>query len=168
MNHSLQEMVDAFERTSLDERVFLILSSSEELDVCVEFNRQDQLRCWSLFFRDAPTESLQKCSRLHVAEVARAFKLSERTLAHELAKHLLTQAAFADQFVREIRDLLGEPAVRESIVQTQLFMDALKDAVSSALGEEHSQPTGKEDQPSAGDTPALPAKTEPKLRVIRD
>jgi ABC-type iron transport system FetAB ATPase subunit len=72
--------------------------------------------------------------------VARAFQLDESFLAKELAGHLLTQAAFADQFVREVQELLGEEAVRESILRTQMFMDALKDAVSSAL-EPKTQPS---------------------------
>ncbi|MEN9824718.1 MAG: hypothetical protein RI953_463 [Pseudomonadota bacterium] len=167
MNLSLQEMVDAFERTSLDDRLFIVLKSMEELDVCIEFNRDDQLRCWTLFFREAREESSQKCSRAHFVEIARAFQIDDHTLSNELAGHLLTQAAFADQFVREIRELLGEDAVRESIVRTQLFMDALKDAVSSALEKapRATSPASAQEQTSE---PQIPT-PQPgmRLRVIK-
>ncbi|MFZ9519497.1 MAG: hypothetical protein ACO3A4_03375 [Silvanigrellaceae bacterium] len=167
MNFSLQEMVDAFERTSLDDRLFIVIKSMEELDVCIEFNRDDQFRCWTLFFREARDESAQKCSRAHFVEIARAFQLDDTTLANELAGHLLTQAAFADQFVREVRELLGEDAVRESIVRTQLFMDALKDAVSSALDKPTQPVTSKPVQERTTETPIPAPQPGIKLRVIK-
>jgi len=123
MSLTLREIVDAFERLSIDDRLHLVLPSLEELDVCIQFDRQDQLRCWTFYFREAKDESSQQCSRAHFVEVARAFQLDESLLAKELAGHLLTQAAFADQFVREVQELLGEDAVRESIVRTQLFLN---------------------------------------------
>lgn len=140
MSLSLREIVDAFERTSLDDRLHLIMHSLEELEVCIQFDRGDQLKCWTFYFKDAREESSKQCSRSHFVDVARAFQLDESFLAKELAGHLLTQAAFADQFVREVQELLGEEAVRESILRTQMFMDALKDAVSSAL-EPKTQPS---------------------------
>lgn len=166
MNFTLQDMVDAFERTSLDDQLYIIVSSMEELDVCIRFNRDDQLRCWTFFFKDAAEESSQKCSRNHFVDVARAFQLNETALAKELAGHLLTQAAFADQFVREITELLGEEAVRESIMRTQLFMDALKDAVSSALSDREKMPEPQESMETAEAIPPS-LSPSPKLRVIK-
>jgi hypothetical protein len=167
MSLTLREIVDAFERLSIDDRLHLVLPSLEELDVCIQFDRQDQLRCWTFYFREAKDESSQQCSRAHFVEVARAFQLDESLLAKELAGHLLTQAAFADQFVREVQELLGEDAVRESIVRTQLFMDALKDAVSSAL-ETRPQPTVSADEQEASNTPPHPAGGQTlKFRVIK-
>lgn len=167
MNLSLQDMIDAFERTSLDERLHIIMRSEEELDVCVEFNRSDQFKCWSFYFRDAHEESRQRCSRTHAVGVARAFKLSESEVSKELAGLLLTQAAFADQFVREIQELLGVDAVRESIIRTQLFMDALKEAVSSALDGNSSHEAQDPRHATVAET-ALPPVSQPlKLRVIK-
>lgn len=133
MNLTLQSVVDAFERMSLDDRLYIVMPSRDDLNVCIEFDRSDQFRCWKIFFKDAPEESAQKCSRLHFVEIARAFFLNENALTKELSGYLLTQAAFADQFVREVQEFLGHEAVRESILRTQLFMDTLKEAVSSAL-----------------------------------
>jgi hypothetical protein len=167
MNLSLQDMIDAFERTSLDERLHIIMRSEEELDVCVEFNRSDQFKCWTFYFRDAHEESRQRCSRIHAVEVAHAFKLSESTFSKELAGLLLTQAAFADQFVREIQELLGVDAVRESIMRTQLFMDALKEAVSSALDGNSSHEAEDESETTVSETVPPPVNQPLKLRVIK-
>jgi len=167
MNLDLQTMIDAFERMSLDERLHLILNSEEDLQVCIEFNRADQFQCWTFYFRDAREESKRQCSRLHALEVASAFRLSHSEMAKELAGMLLTQAAFADQFVGEVEELLGKEAVKESIVRTQLFMDALKDAVSNALSTDNSSESP--DRPVPSLSPALPPPSQgnPKLRVIK-
>ena len=170
MNLTLQDMIYAFERTSLDEHLYMILRSEEELDVCVEFNRSDQFRCWSFYFRDASEESRQRCSKNHAVEVARAFKLNDNAFANELTRHLLTQAAFADQFVREVQDLLGVDAVRESIMGTQLFMDALKEAVSSALESdsyENECPEVAPDSETAESSLPPQSNQTSKLRVVK-
>jgi hypothetical protein len=167
MSHSLQEIVEAFERTSLDDRLHLVVLSLEELDVCIQFDRRDQWKCWTFYFRDAREESSKQCSRNHFVDVARAFQLDESALAKELAGHLLTQAAFADQFVREIQELLGEEAVRESIVRTQLFMDALKDAVSSALDSKPQPPPAVAEQHAIESSHPAPSGAGMKLRVIK-
>lgn len=163
----LEEMIAAFERTSMDDKLCIVMRSEEDLEVCIEFDRDDQLRCWTYYYKDAKQESRQRCSRTHAAEIARAFKLSEAALARELAGHLLTQAAFADQFVREIQELLGKDAVRESIMSTQLFMDALKEAVSSAL-EKPSEPAENAYISQSPENPLPPPAEQPfKLRVIK-
>jgi len=163
----LQEMIAAFERTSMDDKLCIVMRSEEDLEVCIEFDRADQLRCWTYYYKDAKQESRQRCSRTHAAEIARAFKLSEAAFARELAGHLLTQAAFADQFVREIQELLGKDAVRESIMSTQLFMDALKEAVSSAL-EKPSEPIENSYVSQSPESPLPPPADQPfKLRVIK-
>lgn len=164
---TLEEMIAAFERTSMDDKLCIVMRSEEDLEVCIEFDREDQFRCWNFYYKEAKQESRQRCSRTHAADIARAFKLSEIAFERELAGHLLTQAAFADQFVREIQELLGKDAVRESILSTQLFMDALKEAVSSAL----EQPTEPIENSFTTDDPKspLPPPTEQpfKLRVIK-
>lgn len=167
MNVNLQDMINAFERTSLDEHLYMILRSEEELDVCVEFNRNDQFRCWSFYFRDASDESRQRCSKSHAVEVARAFKLNDHAFTNELARHLLTQAAFADQFVREVQELLGVEAVRESIMGTQLFMDALKEAVASALDTESPEPAEEHSATEPLEPLPPPSGQTFKLRVIK-
>jgi hypothetical protein len=167
MNLTLQEMINAFERTSLDEHLYMIMRSDEELDVCIEFNRNDQFRCWSFYFRDASEESKQRCSKTHAVEVARAFKLNDTAFSNELARHLLTQAAFADQFVREVQELLGVEAVRESIMGTQLFMDALKEAVSSALETESHEADSADEAEETPEPLPPPSNQTFKLRVIK-
>lgn len=164
---SLPEMIASFERTSMDDKLCIVMRSEEDLEVCIEFDREDQFRCWTFYYKDAKQESRQRCSRAHAADIARAFQLAESAFSRELAGHLLTQAAFADQFVREIQELLGKDAVRESIMSTQLFMDALKDAVSSAL-EKPTESAESSDEPVNQDNPPPPPVDQPfKLRVIK-
>jgi hypothetical protein len=167
MTLTLRDAVDAFERTSLDDRLFIVMPSNEELDVCIQFDRKDQFRCWTFFFRDAPEESKQNCSRVHFIDVAKAFQINENELTKELAGHLLTQAAFADQFVREIQELLGEDAVRESIIRTQLFMDALKDAVSSSLNKIDLPPISEPVDQHSSEAPPPESARGLKLRVVK-
>lgn len=167
MTFNLQQMIDAFERISLDERLHIILRSEDDLEVCVEFDRNDQFRCWSFYFKEAKNESRQNCSRVHAVEVARAFKLPESAFAKELADHILTQAAFADQFVREVQELLGFEAVKESIIRTQLFMDSLREAVTSTL-ESSPLATSKNEPEAEPEEPFPPPHgTGSKLRIIK-
>jgi hypothetical protein len=167
MKHSLHDMIAAFERTSMDDKICLIMRSEEDLEVCIEFNREDQFRCWNFYYKEAQQESRQRCSRSHAVDIARAFQLSESALAKELAGHLLTQAAFADQFVREIQELLGEAAVRESIMSTQLFMDALKEAVASTLEQPLASAVTPSTQEQHSEALLPPAEQPLKLRVIK-
>ena len=123
-----------FESLSLDERAFLVIRSEEDLEVCVHFQRKEAPRVWAVWFKLSPEASRQQCSREHLAAVLAAFRVREGHLSSELATRLLTQAAYADEFVRTVGELLGEDAVRESIRSTQTFMENLKEMVRRTVG----------------------------------
>ena len=131
----LQKLIDEFERLSLDDKMYLTFKNEDELEVALQYDRGQGNRAWQVWLREAPVDSRQTCSRSHLPAVLKAFRLSERDFVREVAGRLLTQAAFADEFVREVKEFLGVDAVRESIRNTQDFMDALRDAVKSALGD---------------------------------
>jgi hypothetical protein len=69
--------------------------------------------------------------------------------------------------VREVQELLGVDAVRESIMGTQLFMDALKEAVSSALESDAHEQEAEDDPEEARDPVPPPSGQTFKLRVIK-
>ena len=131
----IHKLVDEFERLSLDEKMYLTFKNEDELEAAVQYDRGQGNRCWQVWLREAPVDSRQTCSRQHLPAVLKAFRLSERDFVREVAGRLLTQAAFADEFVREVKEFLGDDAVRESIRNTQDFMDALRGAVQNALGD---------------------------------
>lgn len=159
MPQSLETLVSEFERLSLDDRIYMTFKSEEELGVAVQFERRADGRCWSVWYLEAAQASKQMCSRSHLEPVLRAFRVSDAAVHEALSNKLLTQAAFADEFVREVTQIMGEEAVRASIRSTQDFMDALRDAVKGLFPEESSShPNTPSPTNSAGPTgPAGPA-----------
>ena len=169
----LQKMIDEFERLSLDDKMYLAFKSEDDLDLAVQYDRGQGNRCWQVWLRDAPVDSRQTCSRGHLPAVLKAFRMSERDFVREVAGRLLTQAAFADEFVREVKEFLGDDAVRESIRNTQDFMDALRNAVQGALGDKKTELTAAEPPKKfVASTPIKPSPTDSaaargKFRIVR-
>ncbi|MCA2961922.1 MAG: hypothetical protein IOD12_16855 [Silvanigrellales bacterium] len=127
-------LLEEFETLSLDERVYVVLRSDEDLEVSIHFQRKDAPKCWGIWFKLSEEASRQQCTRQTLPLVLRAFQVSEATFSKEIASRLLTQAAYADEFVRNVSDLLGADAVRESIRSTQMFMENLREMVRKTLG----------------------------------
>jgi hypothetical protein len=68
--------------------------------------------------------------------VLRAFGVSNTEFEKELGGMLLTQAAYADEFVREVGNLFGHEALQKSILQTQEFMDSVRSAMQRCVGDD--------------------------------
>jgi hypothetical protein len=134
MSPTIDELLVEFETLSLDERVYLVMRSDEDLEVCIHFQRKDAPKCWSVWYKLSEEASRQQCSRQSFPLVLRAFQVADGTFITELSNRLLTQAAFADEFVRSVSALLGAEAVRESIRATQAFMENLRALVQRTLG----------------------------------
>ena len=132
-------IIEEFERLSLDDKLYLEFNAENELRVSILFKRGEP-RCWSLWYTQSEENSKQNCSRAHLPSVLQGFKVSLNEFTREIASCLLTQAAYADEFVREITRLLGHDAVSQSIRQTQDFMEALQQSVSRML-ETNNTPT---------------------------
>ncbi len=130
MRPELDVLLQEFERLSLDDRVFLDFVNDDELAVRVRFQKIANGRCWSIGYLASEDASRQTVSRIHFPAVLRAFGVSNTLFERELGGILLTQAAFADEFVREVSNFLGVDAVRNSILQTQQFMDSFREAFS--------------------------------------
>jgi hypothetical protein len=130
----IANLLEEFESLSLDESVYMVLRTDENLEVCIHFRKKQAPKCWSIWFKMSEAPSRQQCSREHFPLVLKAFGLQEHVFTKELAGRLLTQAAFADEFVRTVGQLLGQDALRESIRSTQLFMESLKELVRKTVG----------------------------------
>ena len=141
---ALSSLLEEFETLSLDERVYLVLRSDEDLEVCFHFQRKDAPKCWSVWYKLSEEASRQQCSRATFPHVLRAFQVPESTFVKDLSGRLLTQAAFADEFVRSVTLLLGADAVRESIRGTQAFMEELRAMVRRTLGAEEGNEPSKD------------------------
>lgn len=170
---SLDKLLEEFERLTLDERVYLTFQSDDDLGVCVQYKRIES-KAWSIWYALSQEASKQSCSRQHVPYVLKAFKISERVFQRELTSILLTQAAYADEFVRQITELVGEESVRNSIRETQQFMDTMTKAVAKLLHEESTtreRPTLSEVKlpasPSSGVEAAQEKASRGRLRIIR-
>jgi hypothetical protein len=128
MRPEIEIILEEFEAISLDDRIYLDFVSDEELPVRVQFLRSAKGRSWSIWYPLNEAASKQTVSRIHFPLVLRAFGVSNTEFEKELGGILLTQAAYADEFVRQVSGLFGAEAVRKSISQTQNFMDELREA----------------------------------------
>jgi hypothetical protein len=179
----LTTLIDDFERLSLDDRLNFWFTSHDELPVCVRFHRNAG-RNWSIWYPISEQASKQTVSQAHLPRVLDAFGIPETPFMEELGNVLLTQAAYADQFVREVGELLGEESVRKSIRQTQDFMDDFAEMFRCVNGETPSattHPTAAHYAPAAAptaetETPAVEAPPPPpcdfasakqRLRIIK-
>lgn len=126
---SLEELLQEFERMSLDSKLHLDFLNQDELNARVKFERCPNGRCWSIWFVDNEKASKQTVSGVHFPAVLRAFGISSSEFEKELGGMLLTQAAYADEFVREVGNLLGVEALQQSILQTQNFMDSVRESM---------------------------------------
>jgi hypothetical protein len=158
---ALPNLLEEFESLSLDDAVYFVLRSEEDLEVAVHYQKKNMPLCWSVWFKLSEEASKQTCSRENLPFVLEAFGLTRANVEKEIAGRLLSQAAFADEFVRNVGDLLGQEALRESIRATQLFMESLKEMVIQTVGPS-SRPAA-EPKPSGSHSP--PARAN--LRVLK-
>jgi len=178
---SIETLLEEFESLSLDDKVYLVLRSEEDLEVCIHFLRPEAPRCWAIWYKLSQDASRQQCGRSHFPAVLRAFRVPEGVFIAEMSTRLLTQAAYADEFVRSVGELLGVEAVRESIRSTQNFMDSLKEMVRRTLrpGEEGSagsekpavnvrHPSALRESKAKEGAPASGSAGKGHLRVIRN
>lgn len=135
MRPEIAIILEEFERLSLDDRIYLNFINDEEIPVQVLFSRVANGRSWSIWYPLSESASKQTVSRIHFPLVLRAFGISDTEFERELGGIFLTQAAFADEFVRQVSQLFGAEAVRKSISQTQNFMNELSEAFPRCAGE---------------------------------
>jgi hypothetical protein len=158
MRPELTTLIDEFERLSLDDRLNFWFTSHDELPVCVRFHRNAG-RNWSIWYPISEQASKQTVSQAHLPRVLDAFGVPETPFMEELGNVLLTQAAYADQFVREVGELLGEESVRKSIRHTQDFMDDFAEMFRCANGETSSG-NRRETPPRQTTAATPPARTQ--------
>jgi hypothetical protein len=167
----LDRLLEEFERLSYDESLFFSFQNEDELDVHIQF-RRNQAKHWSIWFPLSEDSSKQNCSRFHFPEVLRAFRVREQSFSEELCGNLLLQASYANEFIRQTKELLGIEAVESSISSTQTFMESLKLAVQSLnLGSESndSATTDKNSfENSVSDGEATQALSRKRLRIVRN
>jgi hypothetical protein len=167
MRPDMDVLLEEFERMSLDDKVFLDFVSDEELAVRVKFQKCAKGRCWSIWYIANEQASKQKVSRTHFPAVLRAFGVSNTEFEKELGGMLLTQAAYADEFVREVGNLFGSEALQKSILQTQEFMDTFRSAMQRCVGEDVGQDVaiGPED---IGSSTQADLKQRARFRVVKN
>ncbi|KAB8031766.1 hypothetical protein [Fluviispira multicolorata] len=121
----IHNILEVFERMSLDNKAYLTFSNEENMQVCISYHKQTDQRNWSIWFSLNEEASRQTISVNHLQSVLKAFKVQEEFFIQELSGLLLLQAAFADEFIRQMTELFGKEKIQKSILATQNFMDEL-------------------------------------------
>lgn len=155
----IDTILEVFERMSLDDKVYFTFPNEEDIQVCILFHRKSDRRNWSLWLTINEEASKQNLSTQHLRQALKGFKISEKNFLKELADILLIQVAFADEFIRQITDVLGKEAVQKSILQTQNFMDELNQKIQSLLHD--TEKTHKEDKKQ------LKASNKTKFKIVK-
>lgn len=132
MTESPEELLELFERLSLDKKMafFIQTRKGERAVVTLDLHAE---KPWSLSLEKATAETKRTVTRRKLADVLEALDCDWEQLEHEISSHLLLQASYCDHFIREVSQLLGEQAVQQAILQTQTFMDEMTEAVSRTL-----------------------------------
>jgi hypothetical protein len=173
MRPEIETILEEFEALSLDDRIYLDFVSDEELPVRVQFLRSAKGRSWSIWYPLSEAASKQTVSRTHFPMVLRAFGVSNTEFEKELGGILLTQAAYADEFVRQVSGLFGAEAVRMSISQTQSFMNELREALPTCSSAEcETAPSLSNDSPilsvpGTGDSVGNVVDKKSRFRVVK-
>jgi hypothetical protein len=140
-------LIEEFEQLSLDDKAFFSFKNDSSLEVSIMYKRAEGSQPWTVWFNLSEEASKQKISRGFLEPALTGFEVDSRELAKQVAYRLLTQAAYADELVRKVGQLLGEDALRESIRTTQEFMENLQAMVSQVLGD--SSPSLKSEKKSS-------------------
>lgn len=155
----IDTILEVFERMSLDDKVYFSFPNEEDIQVCILFNKKPDRRNWSLWLAINEEASKQTLSTNHLRQALKAFKINEKTFLKEIADVLLMQAAYADEFIRQISEVLGKEAVQKSILHTQNFMDELAEKIRSLIPADAA--------PSKEDKKQLKAKNKNKFKIVK-
>ena len=129
------KLIEEFELLCLDERAFFTVTNASSLQVSIMYVRNEGTKPWTIWFNLSEAPSKQRISRLFLEPTLEAFEVDIRVVSRLVADRLLTQAAYADELVRKVGELLGDDALREAIRSTQMFMENLQSMVSNLLGD---------------------------------
>jgi hypothetical protein len=125
------KIIEVFECMSLDNSAYFTFQSEENLKVCIQYEKQQSKNNWSVWIFGHERNSKKIISAQYLKKTLSSFKVIENEFVKELSNMLLFQAAYADEFIRQISDLLGANAVQKSILNTQNFMDELSHSVEN-------------------------------------
>ena len=136
----INSILEVFERMSLDEKVYFTFKNEEDIQICIQFLKKTDKKNWSIWYALNEQASKQTITVSYLQSSIKAFKVSEKTFIKEIADVLLLQAAFADEFIRQVTEVLGKEAVQKSILQTQYFMDELTSKIRTIIeGDENKE-----------------------------
>lgn len=157
-----KKIIEVFECMNLDNNAFFTFQNQDNLKVCVQYEKKWLKKEWAFWYSDHEANSKQHVSAQHLPSTLSAFKIGEKNFLTEVSNILLVQAAFADEFIRQMKDLFGVEVVQKTILDTQNFMDALKESVDSILK--------TNDNDSESNTPSISKKEQGErigLRVVK-
>ena len=131
-----KKIIEVFECMSLDNSAYFTFQNQDDLKVCIQYEKKFTKKDWAIWFASHEINSKQIITSQHLSTVIEAFKISESDFLNEISNMLLIQAAFADEFIRQMTNLFGIEAVQKSILSTQNFMDELSQSVEKVLKKE--------------------------------
>lgn len=125
----INSILEVFEQMSIDEKAYFSFNNEEEIQVCISFIKKSDKKNWSIWYALNEHASKQTTTLAHLRAALKAFKINEKMFINEISEVLLVQAAFADEFIRQISNILGKEAVQKAILSTQNFMDELSSKI---------------------------------------
>jgi hypothetical protein len=154
MLRDFKKIVDIFEAMGLDNQAYFTLLNDKNQKICIQYQKENTGKNWKLWNSDEESDPKKKINSETIQNTLKHFSIKEDDFLDEVSNSLLIQAAFADEFIRQLTILFGKEAIQKSIYDTQTFMEELSQSVEKILN------TNKSSEKSTKNERA-------KLRVIK-
>ncbi len=154
MLRDFKKIVDIFEAMGLDNQAYFTLLNDKNQKICIQYQKDNTGKNWKLWNSDEESDPKKKINSETIQNTLKHFSIKEDDFLDEVSNSLLIQAAFADEFIRQLTILFGKEAIQKSIYDTQTFMEELSQSVEKILN------TNKSSEKSTKNERA-------KLRVIK-
>ena len=136
------KIIDVFECMSLDNSAYFTFRDDDDSKICVQFEKISSRNNWKIWYEEKESSSTKLISSYDLRENLLLFNINEDEFLTEISSVLLTQVAFADEFIRQVTELYGQDAIQKSIYDTQTFMEELGQSVEKILNSQENQNKG--------------------------
>jgi len=155
---AIETIVDFFERMGLDEKNYFSLENRENNMVCIYYQKNNTHKNWSIWYFKQEETTKKIVSATDLSKELELFKVDPEEFIKQISSSVLLQAAFADEFIRQVTDILGPDAVQKSILQTQNFMTNLSEIVEKLMNQEQTTPSKEKKDKK---------ESKPRLRIVK-
>ncbi len=133
MKQQLDKMIDFYEAMGVDDKGFFCLFNEKKNKICVEFTRNLDKQNWRIWDENYESTSFKKVSLKYLPDALRSFSVSLEEFQLKIIEVVLVQTCYADEFIRQVTELLGPDTVQKSLLQNQNFMTELEKTVKRIM-----------------------------------